>query len=258
MSDTQTASSSGGRKTKLNQILAIEKGIKTRVYRETTDLYKATQKPDLVNGFRKRFEPNEEGGETYPPESKVIQFTFQDVFKTVQAGMEELIDITGTKDWANTQARADVIVDNKVLIANVPATHLLFLEKQLQDMHTFVDKMVTLDPAEEWTWNAESGYHRTGEVSTHRTKKVQKGLQLSPPTKEHPAQTQMITVDEIIGFWKTVKISGALPRATKKKLLARIEKLKHAVVTAREEANNTEVQHQHHGKAVMDFIFAGV
>ena len=42
---------------KLNQILAIEKGIKTRVYGEFTELHNATQKPALMNGFHKqRFE----------------------------------------------------------------------------------------------------------------------------------------------------------------------------------------------------------
>ena len=253
---TETATTSGSRKTRLNQILAIEKGIKTRVYRETTDLWKAAQKPDLVNGFRKKFEAKEEGGETFPEESKVVQFAFGEVFKAVQAGMEELVNITGTKDWANCEARADVVIDGKTLLTNSPATHLLFLEKQLQDMHTFVSKMTILDPGEEWTWDASSGYHRTGEISQHRTKKLQKPLVLHPPTKEHPAQTQMITEDVTIGYWRTVKTSGALPRSEQKTLLARIEKLKHAVVTAREEANNTEVRNQHHGKAVMDFIFA--
>ena len=50
----------------LNQIIAIEKGIKTRVYGEFTALHKATQKADLMNGFKKTFDPKEEGGETFP------------------------------------------------------------------------------------------------------------------------------------------------------------------------------------------------
>ena len=40
---------------KLNQVLAIEKGIKTRVYAEFTELHQATQKPALMNGFHKAY-----------------------------------------------------------------------------------------------------------------------------------------------------------------------------------------------------------
>jgi hypothetical protein len=33
-----------------------------------------------------------------------------------------------------------------------------------------------------------------------------------PATGEHPAQTQLITEDEIVGFSKTIKQSGAIPK----------------------------------------------
>ncbi len=38
---------------KLNQIIAIEKGIKSRVYAGLTDLNKIVQKGELFNGFQK-------------------------------------------------------------------------------------------------------------------------------------------------------------------------------------------------------------
>ena len=47
---------------KLNQILAIEKGIKTRVYADFTELHQATQKPALMNGFHKAYQPRDEDG----------------------------------------------------------------------------------------------------------------------------------------------------------------------------------------------------
>ena len=43
---------------KLNQIIAIEKGIKSRVYGDLTELNKAIQKPDLFNGFQKTYQKN--------------------------------------------------------------------------------------------------------------------------------------------------------------------------------------------------------
>ena len=44
-------------------------------------------------------------------------------------------------------------------------------------------------------------------------------------TEEHPAQTQLITDDQIVGYVTTVKRSGAIPRELKRNLLRRIEKL---------------------------------
>ncbi|MDQ3812829.1 MAG: hypothetical protein M3347_02630 [Armatimonadota bacterium] len=38
---------------KLNQVVAIEKGVKSRVYGEVTELHKTSQKPELFNGFIK-------------------------------------------------------------------------------------------------------------------------------------------------------------------------------------------------------------
>src|SRR5882672_589375 len=96
---------------KLNQILAIEKGIKTRVYAEFTDLHQATQKPALMNGFQKSYHPRDEEGETYPPEAQKVQHNASDVLDRVGVSLAELFDITATKDWANCTARADVIVD---------------------------------------------------------------------------------------------------------------------------------------------------
>ncbi len=244
--------------TQLNQVLAIEKGIKTRATTEKTNMHRVTQKASLMNGHTKRFQPKEEGGETFPPENQIVQVNYRDVFDQLQTHMVEFINITGTKDWTNCEAKADLKVEGKVIATGVPATHLLFLETQLNDMHTFVSKMAELDPGEEWSWDANSGFHRTREQQQHRTKKMQKPLVLHPPTKEHPAQTTMVTEDVIIGYWNTVKISGAIPKSEKRKLLARVEQLRNAVKMAREEANRAEAQHQHHGAAVMNFIFDGV
>ena len=107
---------------KLNQILAIEKGVKTRVYAEVTELHKATQKAALMNGFHKTYQRKDEDGESYPPEHQKVRYVYIDVLKRVSRSLTELFDITATKDWANCSARADVIVDGKTLLEQVPAT----------------------------------------------------------------------------------------------------------------------------------------
>ncbi len=242
---------------KLNQILAIEKGIKTRVYAEFTDLHQATQKPALMNGFHKAYQPRDEEGETYPPENQKVQYNFQDVMERVGKALTELFDITATKDYANCSARADVVVDGKPLLRDVPATYLLFLEKQLGDLHTFIGKMAELDPGSDWNVDPGTGLFKTEPSMTQRTKKVQRPIVLYDATEHHPAQTQLITEDVIAGTWVTVKHSGAIPAPRKKQLLTRIDTLSNAVKFAREQANATEAADKKHGREVFDYLFGG-
>jgi hypothetical protein len=241
---------------KLNQILAIEKGIKTRVYAEFTELHQATQKPALMNGFHKSYQPRDEDGETYPSESLKVQHNAGDVMERVGKSLTELFDITAAKDFANCTARADVIVDGRTLLTAVPATYLLFLEKQLGDLSTFVAKMAELDPGSDWSVDPGTGLFKTEPTATQRTRKVQRAIVLYDATEHHPAQTQLITEDVVAGSWTTIKYSGALPAPRKKVLLARIEKLSNAVKFAREQANAAEAAEQKLGKEVFDFLFA--
>jgi len=241
---------------KLNQILAIEKGIKTRVLAELAELQKATEKAALVNGFTKTYQPRDEEGEMYPPESQKVQFEHQSVFDQISAGLAELLDVTATKDWANCTAKADVVVDGRVLVANAPAPFLLFLEKQLAELTSFVHKMAELDAANDWNVDPTTGLFKTEPTATQRTKKVQRPIVLYDATEHHPAQTQLITEDVVVGQWVTVKLSGALPAPRKKVLLARIEKLAQAVKFAREQANGSDVVDQKIGAAMLDYLFA--
>jgi hypothetical protein len=240
---------------KLNQILAIEKGIKTRVYAEFTELHQATQKPALMNGFHKSYQSRDEEGETYPSESQKVQHNANEVLERVAASLAELFDITATKDWTNCSARSDVMIDGRALLKDVPATYLLFLEKQLSDLHTFVAKLTELDPGSDWSVDPGTGLYKTDATLTQRTKKVQRPITLYEATKEHPAQTQLITEDVIAGTWMTIKYSGAIPAPRKKQLLGRIEKLSNAVKYAREQANSAEATDKKLGKEVFDFLF---
>lgn len=240
---------------KLNQILAIEKGKKTQLHQEITELHKATQKAQLMTGHHKTFVPKEEEGETFPDDRQHVQYRATEVIEQVTERLSILMDVTATKDWANCAARADVVVNGEVFLENVPVTYLLFLEKELNDLHTFVNKVVELDAAEQWTLDPNSGLFRSEAVKTHKTKKLQKPIVLYAATTEHPAQTQLITEDVVVGHWTTIKFSGALPRPDKKRMLERIRTLQDAVKFAREQANSMEVTDQKVGRKVLDFVF---
>jgi hypothetical protein len=222
---------------KLNQIIAIEKGIKSSAYGALTELNKAAQKPDLFNGFSKTYRKKDEDGEELPPEGKRVQYTSGEVLRAAERALTDLVDVTARKDWTNCVAKADVVVDGKTLIASAPVSFLLFMEKQLTDLRTLVGNLPVLDVAEDWKSDPNSGLYRTEPTETHRTKKMQKPIVLYAATPEHPAQTQLITEDVIAGWWVLTRQSGAMPKPEKQKLQDRIDKLIQAIKQAREAAN---------------------
>lgn len=243
--------------TKLNQIIAIEKGVKARATSAVNENYKLIQKGELFNGFDKKYQPKDENGDMLPSENKFVQHQGRVVLEQTRKAVTELYEVTARKDWTNMNAVADVKIDDQVILAGVPVTFLLFLEKNLTDMRTFISHLPVLDAAESWNLDQNSGLFRTAAVSTSRTKKIQTPLVLYPATDKHPAQTQIVTEDVIAGLWNTVKLSGALPRPDVVAYLDRVEKLLKAVKEAREEANMTpEVQSPDVGAAIFGYIFS--
>lgn len=240
---------------KLNQVIAVEKGIKAKVTADVDVAYKAIQKPGLFEGFIKTYKKKHEDGEDYPAQKQKVQAVVQNLLEISSERLSELFDVTAQKDWANTEARATVEIDGKVILENAPATFLLFLEKQLTDFRTVLEKLPLLDPAEDWNFDSGVGLHKTGSSETIRTKKVQKALVLFPATDKHPAQTQLITDDEAVGTWEQVRFSGAVPDTTRRALVARIEKLQNAVKQAREQANLVEAPKIEVGKKILDWVF---
>jgi hypothetical protein len=241
---------------KLNQIIAIEKGVKTGAFQTLTEAHQQLQKSAPLAGISRTYRPKDDDGEPLPPESTRVQIRAEEIIRKVMAAMTELFDVTATKDWANTQAKADVVVDGRTILTDVPATYLLFLEKQLIDLRTFVAKLPILDPSESWQYDASSDTYATSSMQTIRTKKIPRNHVKAEATKEHPAQVEVYYEDVTQGFWSTIKFSGALPAQRVNELLNRVEKLQQAVKFAREEANNLEVERQKIGEKVLGYLFA--
>lgn len=243
---------------KLNQVLAVIKGVKARVYGDLTELHKAIQKPALFNGFNKEFTPLDEGGEKLPPEKQRVQFVATEVLRTAERLMTELMDVEARRDWTNCVAKGSIMLGDKIIVADVPASYLLFLEKQLSDLHAIVKELPVLDEADDWEKDENNNWYRTKVIQTHRTKKVQKPLVLYPATDKHPAQTQLTTEDVISGYWNLTKQSGAIPRRMGLDLLDRVEKMSQAIKEARESANMEElVSSPKVGAAIFSYILEG-
>lgn len=239
--------------TKLNQIVAAEKGQKSRIAADVTKVYHNLQKPALYGGFTKTYKPRDEEGDRYPDEGVVVQRHVADDLALVAEKLTQLFDVTLTKDVANTQTQGTVrLGDQEIVTAPVP--FLLFLEKQLLDFRTVLAKVPTLDPSEVWQLDRDTAMYRTAPTTSFKTKKVPQVLVKYPATDRHPAQTEVFNNDEIVGEWTTTKLSAAMSSRRRDELLERVNVLIDAVKHAVEEANQHEVTQQHVGKKIFDLL----
>jgi hypothetical protein len=239
---------------KIHVVVAIEGGIKKEAEKALTDAHRL--KPELSMGLSKSYQPTSEDGERFPSEAKLLQVRVEDVLRDVGEKLTAFYDITLTKEAGNQKAVADVLLDGKVFLTKVPIIILIWLEKRLEDLLTYTGKLPQLPADETWTWDPAQSCYATPPTKTHKTAKVEEPLVLAQATKEHPAQTKVITVDRTIGHWTTVKTSGALQGDRIREIQTRVRKLQAAVKTARQTANNTDVDNQVMGATIFGYLFA--
>ena len=91
---------------KLNQIIAIEKGVKTNADKKLGKTQKSFARKELLQGISRTYQPRDDEGEELPAESKLVQVTVSEGLKTISEALTELFDVTATKDWANRAAAA--------------------------------------------------------------------------------------------------------------------------------------------------------
>ncbi len=242
-------------KPKLCEIIAVVSGKKGEVEKAVTEAYHKFQKGDLFDGLTRTYRPRTEDGEALPPENKQPQLKAKDLIAEASGKWAELFDLTLTLDSGNCEAASDVVVDGTPVLTAVPVTTLLFLTKQLDNIHAFVSKLPTPDPAEVWSFDNQQDMLATGVRQTVRTRKVQKPLVLFPATPEHPAQTQLITEDVAAGDWSQKQFTTRIPAKDRNEMLARVDKLRDAVKVARERANGIEVDKKTMGSQVLSFVF---
>ncbi len=242
---------------KLNQILAIEKGERQKSTAELTALHRRAEKPELYEGRTRTYKPAADAGEQLPDEVQLVQVRATEVMHQVAAILAPAWNIVASKDWANAKdARADVVLDGTVLIEQAPVSYLLWLEKELNNLLTFVKKMPVLDPSEKWTFSSDQNVYSTAMSWTNRQKPELKTLVKVPPTDKHPAQTETYTENTVVGKFESTRMSGAWQAERKERVLERIAAVRSAVLFAREQANNVETQKMDLAKKIFDHILS--
>lgn len=241
---------------KLNQIVAVEKGLKSRSQVVITEVHHTFKKVALFAGISRIYTPVADDGEKLAPESTKVQKDVEEQLQVAAEQLTGLFDVVATKEYGNREATADVVVDAETILFGVPITYLLFLEKQLIDLRTLVGGLPVLDESEEWVYDEAVGMHRTPVTTTRRALKVPKVLVKYPATDKHPAQTEMVNEDVLAGTWATTRLSGAVTLKRRQQLVHRVDALADAVKKAREEANSIDVPQVKTGDAVFGYLLA--
>ena len=195
-------------KPKLNQIVAVVAGKKSDAEKQITELYHEIKKPKLFDGITKTYEAIEVNGEELPSEMKLLQFKVSEAIAQFRELMGPVLDTTLTQDAANIRARADFEVDGVVILHDVPVTYLLFLEKKLTDIQTFLTHLPTLEPSQKWSYSRDTDCYVTAETWKYHTKKLPRVLVKAPATDKHPAQVEVVYEYKNVGKWKTINQSG--------------------------------------------------
>lgn len=244
--------------TSLHQINAVLTAHRPQAERRWMDLNTKVRKAPLLSGIHRTFQPIADDDPGLPDEKTRVQLSATDVVGEVGELLGRWFDLQFAQDATNCTARADVTVDGKTVLADAPVTYLLFLEKQLVHLRSFIDGLPLLDPADEWNPDPDRGGYASEPVQTVSTKKALRVLELAAATDKHPAQVKPYETDEPRGRWTTVKLSGALPGATVREYRRRVDALIEAVKVAREAANGTPITDRKVGKDMLGYVFAPV
>lgn len=249
--------------TRLHQILAVEsdaEGVVKQVLPEAKHTFHA--KPDHFLGYNKewRMLDEEKQAEAPPPERKELVTTVHEKLDYLARALTEYWDLVLTKEAANQDARADVIIGGITIGMDLPATFLLGMESKLKQLREVLKEIPTLAPGQEWYLNADRGQHvyqAAHAEHTQKTKKVPVHKVLVDPTKEHPAQIEKWHEDQVVATSTKTIWSGMLTPAEKSEMLSRLDKLLQAVKQARQAANMQEAPKQSIGTKMMSYIIYG-
>lgn len=90
---------------RLNQIIAVEKGVKARSHQRLTEAHHALQKPALLSGISRTYRSKDEEGEQLPPEATRVQVKAEDIIRSTVDILSELFDVTGLRGGVAQRGR---------------------------------------------------------------------------------------------------------------------------------------------------------
>lgn len=244
---------------KLHQLLAVLKGAATDAFEDLKKADHILAKTQLLSGRSKVYRSaNDDDTTRFPDEYQRVQVSAEDVIKTALRTQIRAMDLTASRDFSNTVAKADVVVDGDVFVKDAPIPFLLWLEERLKNLETFIGRLPTLPSDTTWNYSTAEDAWESAPTETTKTKKVPEVVVLYAATKEHPAQTKILETDVVQGYWTSRQFSGALQRTSVVAMQLKVRKLQDAVKMAIMEANAAPAVEVAPGNTIYRYLFAEV
>lgn len=235
--------------TKLHELLAAENTAKTAWNSIHSETLKKLANTHYFDGHSQSLTMIEEtpanrdieaqGREEKPVITSVFE-TLKDAFEI----FERSEDLQYQKNATNRKATGTVLWKGQPLLAELPVDELLGLEARLTKIRELFAVMPTLDAAKHWRPAPTISPHVWELVYPEEKTKTEKRMfpvVLYEATKEHPANVQAHSKDEVVGKVTTLRRSGAVTALQKFEALKRVDELLMEIKQARMRANETEV-----------------
>jgi len=243
---------------KLHELLAVEPSLKAEAQRVVSQVKGVfTSGVTRLIGQVRSYQPLEEGGEQFDTEITNLATTTETELARIAQTFGAWLDAAMQKETTNQNARADVVLDGKPFLEDLPATALLNLETKLADLRQVYAAIVINDPTVKWQWDEQQGHFASRPRITYRTKKVPRAHILYEATPEHPAQVEMYHEDIRVGTWTAIIRSGAFTPQEQQARLARLDSLLRAVKQARQRANTEEIIPVRIAEKIFGYINSG-
>lgn len=244
-------------------VLAQEKTARQHANKIGATLTKNIRNTKLFTGLIKTYRPfgDPQSDPTVlqiPTQSTHVQMRIDpELYDALRESLGPALNLTAAKELGNQHAVGTVEIGDEFRLEGLPATYLLFLEHQLDELKPLVDEIPVLDSAEKWEPDTTQGIWRTLEPDkTLRDDKQEVPLELHPGNEHHPPQVKSVTKAVYTGEYSTTKYSGGVEPQRKEQIQKRLHALKQAVHRAREQANQTEAPASDAGSKLLDYLFS--
>ena len=253
--------------TKLHEVLATEPDLEVVAKKMIAEGTKTFERSQMFIGFEKvweMFDENEQG-QAPPPEHQEMATTVEEKLQYVCERIGEYYDSVLTKEVANQTARADLVVEGGLLLADAPATFLLGLENKLKSLRGLYEKLPTLTLGMEWKPAPEIGegvWRLAHDEVRFKSAKTFKHKVLVPAQfpKEGEGGTslpaQIERWEETVNVGQSVKKAwaGMISSAKKAAILKRLDEVIRATKKARQRANDIEIDKRKFADMLFKYI----
>ena len=248
----------------LHEVLAVESDLASTAEKIVTEtIVTFTKKADRFQGSHRRlemFSEDRKQEEAGAAESKEIVETVPSKLQYAAKTLAKYWNAVAQKERTNQDARADIVVEGKVLVADMPATFLLGMETRLKKLRAILEAAPTHHPGIKWVEDLDKGKDIFRSETPQATKREEKDFEfrvLYDATEQHPAQIEKWNTNKAVGTYFTNFWTSTISPAQKSVLLSRCDTLIRAVKKARMRANKTPIVKVSPAQQMINFVLDG-